>query len=176
MAIPGGFIDFPGGLGIGPPAGPPPPDPVNTPPTEVVVIGSPVTVSPMGAIFALWRTRGDLYTQITGGLWTGEAPATVVALPYAVLTQVSDTEVARTTGPKLFQGIYQISVMAADLTSADSLCRSVSAAYDGATLDLDGFVSCLAGDVRWMLGTKSLGLLGEDCWTSYVELQIMYTR
>lgn len=173
----GGFLDFTGGLGVGPPAPPPPPDPVNVPPSgPPVVIGGPVTVSVAGAIFAYWIARGDLYSQISGGLWTGEAPASVVAMPYAVLTQVSDVLESRTTGPKVFRSMYQISVMADNLTAADSLCRSVSAAYDGATLPLDGFMSCLAGDVRWMIGTKSLGLLGDDCWTSYVELEIMYTR
>lgn len=171
----GGFLDFSGGLGVGPPAPPPPPDPVNTPTGPPEIIGGPVTSSVAGAVFAFWLTRGDLQSQISGGLWTGEAPATVVAMPYAVLTQVSDVLESRTTGPKFFRAMYQISVMADNLTDADSLCRSVSAVYDEATLALDGFMSCLAGDVRWMLG-KGLGLIGDDCWTCYVELEIMYTR
>jgi hypothetical protein len=171
LPLTGGLLGFTGGLGIVAPASSVPPDTTDPP---IVPIGS-VTTSGAGAIFAYWQSRGDLTSEISGNLWTGQAPGSVTAMPYAVLTQVSDVLLTRTTGPKLFLGAYQISVMADDLTEADSLCRAVSAAYDEATLDLDGFVSCLAGDIRWTLGL-GLGLSGDDCWMCYVELDIMYTR
>lgn len=126
------------------------------------------------AIVDTWAAKG-LGGAIAGGLWTGEAPSTVDAMPYAVLTQVSDVEQDRTTGFKTYRGVYQISVMADDLAEAESLCRSVAAAFDDADLFLDGFMSCFAGDIRWTLG-NGLGLGGEDCWTCYVELEIMYNR
>lgn len=166
----------PGIIAILPPAPPAPPRPVPPP-----VIPSPGFTSVGGgggvaeAILVRWNSRVNLVSLVPGGLWTGEAPSTVVAMPYAVLTQVSDVSKDRTTGFRIYAGTYQISVMADDLAEAEAICKAVADAYDEAALPLDGFMSCFAGDVRWTLGV-GLGLGGEDCWTCYVELEISYTR
>jgi hypothetical protein len=134
--------------------------------------------TPTQAIGAWWDLRSDLAGLFSGGqLFAGEAPSTVLGMPYAVLIEVSSGAETYTTGPAVIRSTYQINCMADDLAEAESLALAVRDAFNHAPLTIgDNEVGhCLVGGTHWTLGV-GLGIGGSDCWVCYVELEILWSR
>lgn len=134
--------------------------------------------TPTQAIGAYWDTKTGLSGLFPDGrLYAGEAPSTVLVMPYAVLIEVSSVVETYTTGPAVNRSTYQLSCMADDLAEAESLAREVRDAFNLAPLTIAGadVGHCLAGDTRWTLGV-GLGLGGSDCWVCYTEIEILWSR
>lgn len=90
---------------------------------------------------------------------------------------VAEPETARTTAFALFEATYQINCMHDRLEDAEGLADQVWDAFNNAHLVRNGepVMFCLSGEQRSTFGMQ-LGTDGKDCWVSYVEIQILYTR
>lgn len=136
-----------------------------------------MAISPTQAIGDFWISRADISGQFSGPLYAGEAPETVVAMPYAVLIEVGGPANEVTTNFTTYRSAYQISVMAGNLAQAESLAKLVRDGINRATLTISGatVMHCLAGETHWTIG-KGLGIKGQDCWVCYVEFEIFWAR
>lgn len=147
----------------------PPPNPVLPPDL------GPSVKSTGTAIKEYWDSSSLTAITSDGKLWYQVAPDQPVT-PYAVLIEVSEPEVARTTGFVMFEGTYQINCMNDSLQGAQAMAALVWAAFDHAPLSLDGqLLHCLPGERRSTVGSH-LGTNGNDCWITYVELEILYVK
>jgi hypothetical protein len=128
------------------------------------------------AIATFWNTSSLPALTSDGKLWYGEAPNQPIT-PYAVLILVSEPETARTTAFSLFEGTYQLNCHHDRLEDAEAMAAQVWTVFNGAHLYRDGdtVLHCLSGEQHSTLGHE-MGTDGKDCWISFVELQVLYTR
>jgi len=128
------------------------------------------------AIQTFWQSSSLPNLTSDRQLWYGEAPDQPVT-PYAVLILVSEPETDRTTAFALFEGTYQINCCADRLEDAEAMAAAVWDAFNHAHLVRDGdtVLHCLSGRQHSVKGTQ-LGTDGKDCWISYVEIDVLFTR
>jgi hypothetical protein len=128
------------------------------------------------AITAFWTSSSLTNLTSDGKLWYGEAPNQPIT-PYAVLILVSEPETDRTTGSVLFEGTYQINCCHEQLAAAEAMAETVWTAFNNATLTRNGqpVMFCLSGQQHSVLGSEQ-GINGADCWISYVEIQILFSK